>query len=339
MTEEAECIVCKKQAKMIFKNFSGYVEGELFNIYYCGCCNTSFVWPHAVDDKIYDKIYSQSKIVPGYNRYELYAHSITKKKKALEYLADKEAMYFAVNQILSENNDPAKKILEVGSGLGYLTYAVAQKGYDIIGLDISVDAIKKSKKRFGKNYVCEDVYKYAIENNQKFNLIILTEVIEHVPDPYSFCNGLINLLKPKGRLIISTPNKSAFPQQEYWNTELPPVHLTWFSEKSFKVLSERLGLSLSFFDFTEFNKKHFDFTKYRYYENYKKRHKRVPTLNIRGEVLEPKTLITNNTLSKLKNYIKIFIKSIMERMIILSPLVDKKNMDRSAFLCVIFQKG
>ena len=338
MTKEPECIVCKKPAGVVYRDFNGYVLGEVFNIYYCDGCDTSFVWPQLVDDRIYDKIYSQSAIVPGYNRYELYARSITEKGNPLEYLSEKEPMYFAVNQILKHASEKGIKILEVGSGLGYLTYAIAQRGYDITGLDISADAVNKAEKRFGKKYVCEDVYKYALENSQKFQLIILTEVIEHVPDPYLFCKSLLELLKPGGKLIISTPNKSAFPQQEYWNTELPPVHLAWFSEKSFIALSERLGLSYSFFDLSEFNKKHFDFTKYRFYENYNKRHQRIPTLNKNGEVLEPKSLIAENAFKKIQKNIKAFIKSLLERIIISSPFVDKKNMDRSAFLCVILEK-
>lgn len=338
MVKEQECIVCKRPAKMALSNFNGYLEGEVFNIYYCSFCNTSFVWPHVVNERIYDNIYSKSEIVPGYNRYELYASTITKEKKALDYLADKEAMYFAVREILSQTKGSNKKILEVGSGLGYLTYAIAREGYDITGLDISDDAIRKAEKRFGKNYVCADVYNYALGNHRKFDWVILTEVIEHVPLPNSFCKALVSLLKPGGKLIISTPNKSAFPIREYWNTELPPVHLTWFSEESFKVISEQLELSVSFFDFTDFNKSHFDFTKYKYYESYNKRHKRVPTLNAEGAVLEPKSLIIENPFKKFKNNIWKFIKSILERIIIFSPLIDKKNMERSAFLCVVLEK-
>ena len=309
--EEVKCIICNKSAEIAIENFNGYKEGEGFNIYYCSYCNTSFIWPHVVDNKIYDYIYSQTDSVPGYNRYALYASEIKSKKNALDYLADKEAMYFAVKEILSQTNDKTIKILEVGSGLGYLTYAITQEGYDITGIDISNNAVKSAESKFGNHFICQDVYEYALDMAGKFDIVILTEVIEHVPDPDSFCNTLISLLKPQGKLIITTPNKSAHSQQEYWYTELPPVHLTWFSEKSFKIISEQKNLSISFFDFTSFNKNNLDITKFKYYDSYKKRNKIIPTLNNKGEVLKPKVLIADNTIGKFKTSLKFFLNGLL----------------------------
>lgn len=338
MPEKPPCIICNKPAKLIIEDLDGYIKGEAFKIYYCSFCNTSFVWPHKVENKIYDYIYSQADITPGYNRYAMYAAKIKKRKEPLKYLAGKEAVYFAVQEILKQNLEKKQRVLEVGSGLGYLTYALDREGYNIIGLDISKEAVTKAEQQFGNNYVCEDVYQYAIDNEGKFDFVILTEVIEHVQDPVGFSDILIKLLKADGKLIISTPNKSAYPQNEYWNTELPPVHLTWFSEESFKIFSQQKGLSVSFFDFTDFNKNHLDYTKFKYYEFYNERHKKTPTLNSKGEVLMSKNLMTQNNFRKSVNYLRNFCKSIMERLIILSPLMNKKHLNRNCYLCVVLQK-
>ncbi|MEO9021709.1 MAG: class I SAM-dependent methyltransferase [Ginsengibacter sp.] len=338
MPEKIPCIICNNPAKLTLENFNGYIKEENFNVYYCPFCNTSFVWPHKVDNKIYDYIYSQADVTPGYNRYALYAEEIKTKKNALSYLSRKEAMYFAVKKILKLNSDKTQKILEVGSGLGYLTYAISQEGYDIKGLDISRDAVKKAELKFGSNYICQDVYQYALDNQEKFDLVILTEVVEHVPSPNEFFNILIKLIKPGGRLVISTPNKSAYPQNEFWNTELPPVHLTWFSEDSFKVISQQTGLAVTFFDFTDFNKRHFDFTKYKFYENYNRRHKRVPTLNSEGKVLEPFSLIVHNSFLRLATNMRSVYKKIIERLVVMSPLISKKDLHRNSILCTILQK-
>lgn len=338
MLEDIPCIVCNKATKIVLKNFDGYTEAKSFNIYYCSFCNTSFVWPHEVDNKIYNYIYSQADVIPGYNRYAKYAAEIKKQKNALNYLAGKEATYFAVRDILKHHVDKKQKILEVGSGLGYLTYALDREGYNITGLDISRDAVEKAEKQFGKYFICEDVHQFAIDNNGKFDVVILTEVIEHVPDPSGFSNVLLKLLKSEGTLIISTPNKSAYPQDEYWNTELPPVHLTWFSEDSFKIISQQKGLSFTFFDFTDFNRKHLDYTKFKYYDFYNKRHIRTPTLNFKGEVLKPNNIVTQNIFLKLATDFRNFCKSIIERLIILSPLMSKEKLSRNCFLCVVLQK-
>lgn len=339
MLKESPCIICHKTAPLVLENFNGYAEDRTFNIYYCSSCNTSFVNPHEVDDEIYNYIYSQVNEIPGYNRYALYASEIRSKKKPLDYLAGKEAMYYAVKEILSGINDKTIKILEVGAGLGYLTYAIAQDGYNIKGLDISEDAVKKATAYFGDYYISQDIYDFANGNFCRFDVIILTEVIEHIPDPNKFCETLLGLLNVNGKLIISTPNKSAYPPNQYWYTELPPVHLTWFSEETFKQIAEQQNLAVSFFDFTKFNKTHFDFTKFRYFDFYIKSHEIRPTLDKNGRVLKPAPMVGFNVTQRLKKNFKLFIKSFIERIVILSPLVIKKNFGRSTFVCVVLQKN
>ena len=338
MLEENSCIICHKTAKLVLEEFNGYAEDQKFNIYYCPSCNTSFVWPHQVSQDIYNHIYSQANVIPGYNRYALYAKEIRNKKNPLDYLAGKEAVYYAVKETLLGTKDKTIQILEVGSGLGYLTYAIAREGYDIKGIDISEDAVKKATGRFGNYYMCDDVYHFAASHIEQFDLIILTEVIEHVPEADSFCNILIQLLKDNGKLLISTPNKSAHPPNVYWYTELPPVHLTWFSEETFKKIAEQKELFVSFFDFTKFNKRHLDFTKFKYYDWYMKRHPMLPTINKTGVVLKPAVLYEQNIFKKLKFFVKSFFKLILERIVIRSPLVNKKHFGRSTFLVVILQK-
>jgi SAM-dependent methyltransferase len=334
MKGEIKCIVCDHSARIAIEKLAGYQKGQEFEIYYCPSCNTSFAWPHEVDDKIYDHIYSQISVIPGYNRYAAYADDVAINKNGLEYLAGKEANYFSVKEILGQNTDKKNKILEVGSGLGYLTYAIYQQGYDITGLDISSDAVKESQRKFGNHYVCQDVYQYAMNNPEKFDIVILTEVIEHVQDPKGFCKVLISLLKAGGKLIITTPNKSAYSPEAYWETELPPVHLTWFSENSFKAIAENMGLKVSFFDFTGFNKKQFDISRFKFYNQFYKIKKREHILNEKGKVISPATLIENNETGYIKLALKKFI-----RQFFIYFLTHKKTLNRNSMLSVILQKN
>ncbi|MGN6532301.1 MAG: class I SAM-dependent methyltransferase [Ginsengibacter sp.] len=334
MLEEIKCIICDHSVIKKFENIEGYQEGENFTIYHCLFCDTSFAWPHIINEKIYDHIYRQVSVVPGYNRYVAYANEIISKEDSLDYLADEEATYFGIKGVLEENNNKTAKLLEVGSGLGYLTYAINQKGYDIIGLDISSDAVKQAERQFGNYYVCQDVYQYAIHNSGKFDMVILTEVLEHVPDPKGFCDALISLLKVGGKLVITTPNKSVFSPDELWETELPPIHLTWFSETSFKAIAQQKNLSLSFFDFTNFNKTHIDITRFIFYNHFYKIKKRMHVLDKNGKVITPLSLREIKGIKeKLKSTLKKFLKPFFIRF-----LTHKKNMNRNNVLCVILKK-
>lgn len=334
MSENIPCIICKKQANIVYENMEGYMQGMNFTIYNCTTCNTSFASPHIVDEKLYDYIYSQPNITPGYNRYFHYAKEIKKQSDPLSYLSTKEGAYFAIKEILNESNKNSLRILEVGSGLGYLTYSIHQKGYNITGLDISYDAVANSQEKFGDYYICKDLFQYALENHTTFDLVILTDVIEHIPDPSTFCDALINLLKKGGKIVITTPNKSAFSINYNWETELPPIHLTWFSEESFKILANEKNLLISFFDFTDFNKNHWDITRFKFYNKFYNIKKRLPVLNELGKVISPVSLKENNGfIQKLKSAIKTLIKPILIRI-----LTDKSKLDGSIVLCVILEK-
>jgi len=82
-------------------------------------------------------------------------------------------------------------------------------------------------------------------------------VIEHIDKPIDFIESIVKLLKPGGYAIITTPNKSIYPSDLIWGTELPPVHCWWFSEESMKYLANKYGLNLRFLNFKNFYKNNY----------------------------------------------------------------------------------
>lgn len=256
--DQTECPICFKVAKRIFRDFPGYQEGDNYDIFHCEDCDTSFPYPVLTDlNTVYELIYQNKEQIAGYNRYYKYAVEIKRKKNALKFLAFQEPAYYGVWEKISKENLADKKlnILEVGCGLGYLTYALNQSGYNTLGLDISEEAVKYAKNAFGNYYLQSDIFEYAVSNKKKFDFVVLTEVIEHVISPVQFIKTLLGLLAPGGKLIISTPNKSLYADSTVWASDMPPVHLWWFSETSMHRIAELTGSSVSFIDFSEYHKK------------------------------------------------------------------------------------
>lgn len=254
MRIDENCPLCNEYVELKYSDLPGYKEPQKFNIYHCPFCNTSYSFPKVNTDSIYDLIYRNGAIAPGYHRYWKLSEDIKRVKDPLKYLTKKEMTYWAASKVIheysSKNRDP--KILEVGSGLGYLTYAIKTAGFNITGLEISKTAVKIAKEKYGDFYICEDLFKYSKENEETYDIVLLTEVIEHVEDITSFISALSKLIKPAGRLIITTPNKSFYPGNAIWVSDLPPVHLWWLSEKSVKFIAGKLNLNVSFIDFTDF---------------------------------------------------------------------------------------
>ncbi len=175
-----DCSWCGSTANNIFSNHPGYRADLTFDIFECASCNTTFAWPLVVPSGIYEAIYGQASSIEGYNRYVRYAKEICNVSQPLDWLSESEDAYWAISTVLKPESAGAK-VLEIGSGLGYLKYAVNVAGYDVTGVDISKEAVAKATQRFGNLYHASSIEEYAHENPNQFDLVIATELIEHVP--------------------------------------------------------------------------------------------------------------------------------------------------------------
>ncbi len=256
-TKSTPCLWCGANA-IFRKTQKGYQKPDIFRIYYCDSCNTTFSIPRIKNSTVYELIYKNPQSVKGYSRYQLYQDQIITQKDPLGYLENLEPSYWstihAIKNILQV--DKNARIVEVGSGLGYFTYSLKKAGYNVQGLDISQEAVNDANRKFGNYYLCGDLIDFAEQNLESYDLVIMTEVIEHLNDPKEFIKSIKRMLKPNGKIIFTTPNKSFFPNNISWYTDAPPVHCWWFSEKSIEYIANELNMKLTFVEFDRYYKKH-----------------------------------------------------------------------------------
>lgn len=115
-----------------------------------------------------------------------------------------------IKKIVSLLPKNAHQILDIGFGQGYFEEVVVKKRKDIniTGIDISSSAVRRANRKFKGKYIQGDLRK--IKKNftkDSFDVILAIEVIEHI-SPKNIFNFFFDanyLLKPNGRLIISTP--------------------------------------------------------------------------------------------------------------------------------------
>jgi SAM-dependent methyltransferase len=228
-----------------------YQAPNSYEILDCQACNTMVSQPKKLVPSIYDAIYSVPGGAPGYDRNFQYARRVTRVKYPLAYLASRQDAFWGVEHLLAELTNP--RVLEVGCGLGYLTYALRRAGYDALGIDVSPEAVASATRVFGHFYRAESIESYASKCSDTFDAIVMVEVIEHLEDPVKVLQSAMRLLAPGGSVIVSTPNRSFFAPGSDWATDLPPVHLWWFSEDSMHAMARRLGYNVSLVDFTEYS--------------------------------------------------------------------------------------
>jgi len=240
------CPLCGNAAEILSEAHPGYAEPSEFAIAECCYCDVQFCEPRTADSKVYENIYSSAATLPGYSRYAWYAREVKRRSDPLGWLRKQEAMYAFIASELNARGGPTKfkSVVEIGSGLGYLTFALHKAGYDVRGFELSQAAVDTASSRFGDLYQACDVTQ--LQGSVKADALIMTEVIEHVSDPCELLKAIHGMLQPGGIALITTPNKSAAPKSAYWATDNPPVHLWWFSETSMRRMAETAALRISF---------------------------------------------------------------------------------------------
>lgn len=105
------------------------------------------------------------------------------------------------------------KLLDIGSGGGLVCKPMYEFGADVTGIDANEHNTKASmayarERNLDIKYINNTVENYILENNEKYDVILCLEVIEHVANPKEFVQNISKLLKHDGILIFSTINRT-----------------------------------------------------------------------------------------------------------------------------------
>lgn len=130
---------------------------------------------------------------------------------------------------------PNSRILEVGCFLGHYCNYFKEQGHHPVGVDISDEVIQEGKKLYPHlELVCCDGEKLneTFQENS-FDAVIASEVIEHVLYPQNFLASIKKILKPDGKLLITTQNSNAFHfrvRMLFGQFRWDPTHLRLYSK-------------------------------------------------------------------------------------------------------------
>ena len=99
-------------------------------------------------------------------------------------------------------------ICDLGCGNGHLANRLALSGYDVVAIDASASGIEQAKKnasngRFIRSFIDKDVR----DSNglESFDLVVSSDVVEHLYRPSDLFEAAGALLKTNGKLVITTP--------------------------------------------------------------------------------------------------------------------------------------
>ncbi len=150
--------------------------------------------------------------------------------------------YLEILHLLKRYDLKGKKILEIGAGTLHLSEYLASKGTSVTALDMS-EELKQSHKelpvtlRDSITCIEADFLKHDFKN-EKFDVIIAMEVLEHVEEEKLFLEKVKKLLKDKGVIIISVP-----AHMSMWSKHDEAVgHLRRYEKNDFERVAGFLGV-------------------------------------------------------------------------------------------------
>lgn len=208
---------------------------------YCNCldCKTMYTNPRPTEE-ILKECYSLSEVYKYWNESIYPASEETRKEKIFIPRLNK------IKEFCSKYNVGTNLLIEVGAGYGtFSEIATKDETFNrVIAIEPSPDSAKSCESR-GVEVINDTVERVNLNENRA-DVVVSFEVIEHLFSPYDFVKNCMALLKPNGLLVISCPSIDGFDISTLGSISgaIDHEHLNYFSPKSLGNMVERAGFQL-----------------------------------------------------------------------------------------------
>ncbi len=257
--ETVKCNFCNSsEYSLLFKSKDYYnnIEGE-FSVVKCNNCSLVYTNPRPTPESIHkfypdtagyyqaNKIsfdnWKQKILFKVYDEYYNYSEN----RSFLRKLALLPFYLYSLSDNKSEgipkyvNNG---KLLDIGCSYGNFLYKMKTLGWNVRGLEFN-----KKAAEYGINELNLDISVGSIEEwntNEKFDVVTMRMVLEHVFNPISDLEKIYSMLNPKGKLIFSIPNFDGYLAKlykQYAYTLQIPTHFTHFTPKTVSKYVQKAG--------------------------------------------------------------------------------------------------
>lgn len=160
----------------------------------------------------------------------------------------------------AEKHLPGKKVLDVGCGVGSLSFYLSHKGAIVLAIDVSERAIQLAKYtqiqtksssikfvRAGLSEMSDQKYSKNMSPST-MDMIVCTEVIEHIDDDSEMLADCYRMLKSNGKLVITTQRNDGwlFKNGYFAEHDRRVGHLRRYDPNTLVNLIEANGFKISF---------------------------------------------------------------------------------------------
>ncbi|RMF27278.1 MAG: class I SAM-dependent methyltransferase [Bacteroidetes bacterium] len=134
------------------------------------------------------------------------------------------------------------KVLEIGCNAGYALTVLRRAGFEVQGVEMNEDTRQEAVEQYEIPTVAtlED-----LPAGQRYDVVLLSHVLEHIPEVAGFLDALHERLVPGGVLFVKVPNYGSifarYIAKGRWHSYLPLQHQWYFEKATLKALLQRHG--------------------------------------------------------------------------------------------------
>ena len=223
-SDEVSCLGCGN------KHFSYPYIKKFRWLLQCKSCSFMFVHPQPTKEEL-DEIYSENYFDEWGSKE---AENALRKIKMKTY----EKQLLEIGKIQEFHT-----ILDIGCGLGYSLDTAVEQGYEITGVEFNEVVVNEIRQRHEK--ICTDLDE-ILAKNQKYDVITLMEVLEHLPDLPKLFTQLHQLMSENSLVMLTTidadSSRAKFLGDGWYH--IHHDHLWYFTPRICTELFERNGFQV-----------------------------------------------------------------------------------------------
>lgn len=224
------------------------------NIVECRNCGLMYTNPRFSKEEL-NLVYSSEKIIGGewINFWKLYDANLliqtSKAKRSNSFDTNHFQWKFDIIEKYTNTEHKQLKLLDIGCGNGKFVFDANKRGYEAIGIDMSPDRIEKGKNIYGFNNSqlrCINVDDFSSE--EKFDVITLWDVIEHVESPSMLLESIKKITHKNSLVFMLTMSTNSLTYKifkEDWSYINPTQHLYYFSHQTMEKILNKTDFNLA----------------------------------------------------------------------------------------------
>jgi 2-polyprenyl-3-methyl-5-hydroxy-6-metoxy-1,4-benzoquinol methylase len=212
------CPICKTAEPAFYFNYNATQS-----IYKCNQCALQFLSPQ-LDDMALTKLYSE-------NYYIAWGLKGDAENESIKHM---KISTFNLRLDLISKFRKSGKILDVGCATGYFLEAAKTKGYESYGVEFSDYSANIAKTKFGDGHIFKGTLEQSHFENGMFDVITMSDLIEHVRNPIETLQKAHRLLSENGIIMIMTPDTGSLSyklMKQKW-THYKLEHFYYFNQKA-----------------------------------------------------------------------------------------------------------